>query len=123
MKILVADDSQLIRDRLKKVISKINGVTHIYQAANTTEALNIFRNSHPNVVILDISMPDTSGIDVLEIVKEENPLTKVIMLTNYPSQQFRTVCSNLGADFFFVKSDEFFEIPRVIKDLINNDKH
>ncbi|MCH8011567.1 MAG: response regulator transcription factor [Candidatus Marinimicrobia bacterium] len=135
MKILVADDSPLIRERLFKIISKINGVTHIYQATNTTEALTIFRNSHPDVIILDISMPDqgifirgnimpyTSGIDVLEIVKEENPLTKVIMLTNYPSKQFRTVCSNLGADFFFVKSDEFFEIPRVIKDLINNDKH
>ena len=123
MKILVADDSPLIRDRLKKVISKINGVTHIYQANNTAEALTIFRNSHPDVIILDISMPFTSGIDVLEIVKEEDPLTKVIMLTNYPSKQFRTVCSNLNADFFFVKSDEFFEIPRVIKDLINNDKH
>ncbi len=100
------------------MLSKISGITAIYEATNTTEALKIFRESAPDVVILDISIPPTSGIHVLEIMKEEKPKVKVIILTNYPSDQFKTVCKSLGADFFFVKSEDFFEIPRVLKNLI-----
>lgn len=122
MKILITDDSIHIRSRLSKILSKIPEITDIYQAGNTNDALTIFRKSAPDIVILDISMPYTSGIDVLETMKDERPQTKIIMLTNYPSKQFKTVCKNLGADFFFVKSDDFYEIPRVIKELIKKSK-
>lgn len=104
------------------MLSKIPEITDIYQAGNTTDTLTIFRKSPPDIVILDISMPYTSGIDILETMKEEKPQTKIIMLTNYPSKQFKTVCKNIGADFFFVKSDDFYEIPEVIIKLIKKKK-
>lgn len=122
MRILIVDDSIHIRSRLSKVISRIPEVNDIYQAGTTTEALAIFNKSAPDLVILDISIPLTSGIDLLEIMKDERPEVIVIMLTNYPSKQFKTVCKNLGADYFFVKSDDFYEIPKVIKKIIKKGK-
>lgn len=118
MKVLLADDSAVLRDRFSKMIYKIPGITTIYEAANTTEALDIFRDVVPDIVILDISMPFTSGIDLLEIMKEERPQTPIIILTNYPSDQYKVVCKRMGADFFLVKSDDFYKIPKVIKKLI-----
>lgn len=122
MKILIADDSLHIQSRLFKMLSKIPEITDIFQARNTTDTITIFRKSTPDTVILDISMPTTSGIDVLETMKEERPQTKIIVFTNYPSKQFKTVCNNLDADFFFVKSDDFYEIPRAIKEIIKKSK-
>ncbi|MBU0558522.1 MAG: response regulator [Bacteroidetes bacterium] len=61
-------------------------------------------------MILDISIPATSGIDVLERIKNVSQETIVIMLTNYSSEQFRKKCFELHADYFFYKSNEYFDV-------------
>lgn len=119
MKILIVDDSPLIRDRLDQAISPIESITSIDHASNGREALILFWYMQPDIVILDIAMPKKSGIDVLDTIKHKRPATKVIILTNYPSDQFRKICSGLGADYFFNKAEDFHEVPRVLKELSN----
>jgi YesN/AraC family two-component response regulator len=118
LKILIVDDSSLIRDRLYQAISPIEGITSIDQASNGGEALILFWYLQPDIVVLDIAMPQKSGIDVLDTIKHKKPATKVIILTNYPSDQFRKICSDLGADFFFDKAEDFHEVASVLKDLV-----
>lgn len=104
MKVLIVDDSQLIRERLSSVISAIPDVDTVYQAENADEALQRLKAVKPDLVILDIRMPQGNGFSVLKYAKQTRPRTVVIMLTNYPYEQYKKKAFELGADYFFNKS-------------------
>jgi len=117
IKVFVADDSAPIRKRLITLLSGTDNVEIVGQARDVAETINFVRELKPDVVILDIRLPDGSGIDVLETIRQEKPVPKVIMLTNYPFVQYRRKCLEAGASFFFDKSTEFYKIPQAIEQL------
>ena len=118
MKIFLADDSVLIVERLKAMISDLPEIEIIGEARNGIEAINAVRKLNPDVVVLDIKMPVVDGIDVLKDIKNKNQDIVVIMLTNYPYPQYRKKCIELGADYFFKKSTEFESVIETLKQLI-----
>ena len=118
MKVFIADDSAVVRERLKEMLSEIPEVKIIGQAEDGLQATNLITKLNPDVVILDIRMPRGNGIDVLQNIKKDNPALIVIMLTNYPYPQYQKKCMDLGADFFFDKSSEFEKVTEVLKKLI-----
>ena len=115
MRVLVADDSMVVRQRLTEMLEDIDSIEVIDQAGSIHESLNSFRANFPEVVILDIRLPDGSGIDALRSIKNERPGTIVIMLTNFPTSQYRRRCIDFGADFFFDKSTEYQEVRHVVE--------
>ena len=115
MKVLVVDDSALLRERLISMISELPGVTAIDQAQDAPEALNSVQKLRPDVVILDIRLSDGNGIEVLQKMKKDNSAAVTIMFTNYSYPQSRKKCHEAGADFFFDKSTEFHKITDVLK--------
>ncbi len=117
MKILVVDDSALLRERLISMISDLPGVTAIGQAQDAPEALNSVQKLNPDVVILDIRLSDGNGIEVLQKMKKDNSAAVTIMFTHYPYPQYRKKCQEAGADFFFDKSTEFHKITDVLKQI------
>jgi len=117
MKVLVVDDSALLRERLISMISELPGVTAIGQAQDAREALNSVQKLIPDVVILDIRLSDGNGIEVLQKMKKDNSAAVTIMFTNYPYPQYRKKCQEAGADFFFDKSTEFHKITEVLKQI------
>jgi len=119
MKILIADDSELLRKRLRKIILLLSDRIEIKQAATCKEAVSTLQAFNPDVAILDISFPDESGIKVLQKIKKEMPRVVVIMLTNYPTDEFKKNCLEYGADHFFDKSKDFRKIPIILRDLLN----
>jgi DNA-binding NarL/FixJ family response regulator len=123
MKVFIADDSQILRERLKTMLSDFPEVEISGQAKDTPEAIKSIKELKPNVVVLDIRMPGGSGIEVLQSIKKDRPEIKVIMFTNYPYPQYRKKCMNLGADFFFAKATESEEVPKVIEQLLKNAKN
>jgi DNA-binding NarL/FixJ family response regulator len=123
MKVFIADDSQILRERLKTMLSDFPEVEISGQAKDTPEAIKSIKELKPDVVILDIRMPGGSGIEVLQSIKKDRPEIKVIMFTNYPYPQYRKKCMNLGADFFFAKATESEEVPKVIEQLLKNAKN
>jgi len=118
MKIMVVDDSRIIRDRLVNLLEVIQGVEGVAQAEDAENALLIYRKLRPEVLILDIRMHGTNGIEVLKQVKSEQPAPYVTMLTNFPYPQYRKKCMQEGADFFLDKSTEFDEINKIIRNMI-----
>jgi len=120
MKVFIADDSPIVRERLGSLVGEVKGVEVIGQAGDVAEALAGIRRLRPDVVILDIQMPGGSGIEVLRQVKGEHRNFVAIMLTNYPYPQYRKRCMEAGADFFFDKSSEFEEAVRVLARLVEN---
>lgn len=120
MKVFIADDSKIFRERLKEMLTELTEVEIIGEAENILETKKRIRKLNPDVVILDIRMPDGSGIDVLKHIKKNNQAPAVIMLTNYSYPQYRKKCMELGADYFFKKSTEFEKVIEVIEQLAQN---
>ncbi len=117
MDVVVIDDSEIIRTRLTELLSSLDQVQVVGEAENALDGTRVVRELAPEVVILDIKMPLGSGLDVLRNISKSNPTTAVIVLTNYPYEQYRTKCRELGARYFFDKSTEFDKLPDVIEQL------
>ena len=99
------------------LLSGISQVEIVGQARDTAETITSIRESKPDVVILDVRMPDGTGIDVLKAIYKDRLVPKTIMLTNYSLAQYREKCLEAGARFFFDKSTEFHKIPQAIEQL------
>jgi len=117
MKIFIADDSAVVRERLIEMLSELPEIEIIGQAQDGLEATNLIKKLNPDVVILDIRMPRENGIDVLQNIKRDKQAPIVIMPTNYSYPQYRKKCMEAGADFFFEKSTEFEKVMEVVKNV------
>ncbi|MGD9369573.1 MAG: response regulator transcription factor [Desulfobacteraceae bacterium] len=117
MKVFIVDDSSLLRDRLGESIAEIKGVEAVGAANDVQMALEMIPTFRPDVVILDIHLPNGNGITVLEKLKSEPAPPIVIMFTAYPYPQYRQKCLQAGADYFFDKATEFDCIPAVLETL------
>jgi len=120
IKVFLADDSLIVREHLVTLLDELAGIEIVGQAENVAEAIRGIRSLQPDVVILDIRMPDGSGIDVLQNIKQDGVAPMVIILTNYPYPGYRQRCLNAGADFFLDKSTEFDQIPKLFEQLKQN---
>lgn len=87
----------------------------VFQAKDYQSANQIIDKEQPDIAILDIQLPDGSGIDLLSKIKNMRKETVVIMLTNYPYSIIRKRCDELGADYFFDKSTEFEKVLEVLE--------
>ena len=119
MKVLIADDSEVFVQRLVRALAEIDGVEIVGRARTGVEALQALRDLHPDVVILDIRMPEGTGIDVLEGMRREKLTPTTIVLTNFAFPQYRRKCLQLGARYFFDKSAEFAEAREALSQLIH----
>jgi DNA-binding NarL/FixJ family response regulator len=120
MKVLIADDSLVVRDRLVTLLTEVHGLEVVGQAKDAMEARNLAEELRPDVAILDIRMPKGSGADVVRDLKKLNPTPKVIILTNYPHPENRKKCIERGADYFFDKSTEFKKVLSVLRGMLGD---
>ncbi len=115
MNIYLVDDSDLLRERLIGIIAETPGIKIVGQADNVDSAISDIKNLKPDLIFLDIRLPDGSGIDLLRAIKKTKGLPKIIMLTNYPYTQYEKKCKEYGADHFLDKSSDFDRIPDLLK--------
>jgi DNA-binding NarL/FixJ family response regulator len=97
MNILIADDHPLIRKGLRQILSGGMAITHIFEAENGAATMEILAKTTINVLILDISMPDKDGIEVLKDVKLLYPELPVLMLSIQPETQYALRALRFGA--------------------------
>jgi DNA-binding NarL/FixJ family response regulator len=121
MRVLIADDSELIVQRLTAMLAHVRGVEIVDQVGTVEETRQAMRRFRPDAVILDMQMPGGSGIDVLESMKKERLVSTVIVLTNHPYAPYRKKCLQIGAKFFLDKSNEFEKVGEVLQELIREE--
>ena len=117
MKTLIVEDSKLISERLRLALAPLPGM-EIAVADHLAEGLRYFRLFHPQCVILDLDLPDGSGIALLTKIKLEAPGTVVAIFSNHLG--FRRRCTSAGADFFFDKSVDFEQLTQAVRGLVED---
>ena len=88
IKVLLADDQELIRQSLSFVMSKQEDIEMVGTAANGREALELVEEKQPDVVLLDIRMPEMDGVECTRRIKQEFPGIKVIILTTFDDDDY-----------------------------------
>lgn len=116
-KILLIDDSAMVGPRILKLLSAIPAVRLLGQAMTAKDGLQVCEEADPDIVILDINLPDGSGIRLLKELKIRKPHIRVIMLTNSSNEFYSKKCADLGAEFFLDKTKEFPQIIELISQI------
>ena len=106
MTIVLADADARFRDRLKKRLEKITSVRVVGESSDSEETTAMILNRKPDVVILNSSLRDGRGIEVLRHIKQLMVPPTIIVVTDDPSRDDETACSLAGADFIFDKDTE-----------------
>lgn len=117
MPVLIVDDSPLIIIKITELLEDFNAVTILKACRSYAEAVNELEFYLPKIALLDINLPDKSGIELLQFIKGKSPETIVIMFTNQSSDYYKKLCLNKGADYFLDKSKDFDHIPLILTSL------
>jgi len=115
MKILICDDHKIVRDGLKQILQQLEEVAFIGEAGNGQEALTLLKGDVYDVVLLDISLPDQNGLEVLKKIKSKWPSTNVLMLSMHPQEQYAIRALKLGASGYLTKDTASEELILAIK--------
>jgi DNA-binding NarL/FixJ family response regulator len=113
MKVLVVDDSEPVGERILSMLSEIKNVQSIGRVASLNEAREVLPWLKPDLMILDIQLPDGNGMEFIKVVKATEHPTKIMVLTNHSLPIFRKKCEKLGADFFLDKAKDFPMISEI----------
>jgi two-component system chemotaxis response regulator CheY len=115
-KILIVDDAEFLRVRISKMLS---GDGHqIAEAGNGAKALELYQTFHPNVVLMDITMPEMDGLSALKAIRSIDPKAQVIMLTALGQESVVLEAIKSGARDFIVKPFERDRVLSAISKLI-----
>jgi two-component system chemotaxis response regulator CheB len=115
-RVLIADDSAAIRSSFAALISRLSGVEIVGLARTGVEALNLVRALQPDIVTLDLRMPEMSGLKVLEALQHDQFKPIIIVLTGVAEMEYQRKCLELGARFFFHKCTEFEKVIEILMD-------
>lgn len=118
LNVLLVDDVNLILQKMKMFLSIVPTVNKVDTADTAEEAFSLLETNRPELVVLDVNMPGTSGIDMLRKIRaSDQPQPVVVMLTNQKERLFRDTCLGLGADYYLDKSTDFLCIPEIIREM------
>jgi DNA-binding NarL/FixJ family response regulator len=104
MDVFIVEDSAAMRQRLIAALEEVPGVRVVGWADGADEATATIRRLQPHFVVMDLRLAQGSGLFVLESIKRLESPPVVAVLTNYPHEQYRARCAELGANFFFDKA-------------------
>jgi DNA-binding NarL/FixJ family response regulator len=121
IRVLIADDHALVRAGIRALVEQIEGVVVVGEAGKGNEALELIRELEPNLILLDITMPDGSGFEVLEEMQKKHPDTRVIVLTVHEAGEYAIRALRQGAAGFLPKSAASTELEQAIQAVIRGD--
>ena len=123
MKILICDDHKIVREGLKQILLQLGDVSLISEAGNGNEALNLLKTEVFDIVLLDVSLPDRNGLEVLQLLKEKWPSTNVLMLSMHPQEQYAIRALTLGASGYLTKDTASEELLFAVKNVSEGRKY
>jgi len=115
IRVMAADDHPLIRDGIAALLADRTDMQLVAEAANGVEAIEQFRVHQPDVTLMDLQMPEASGIDALIAIRAEFPSARIIVLTTYAGDALAQRALKAGAQAYVLKSEVRKDLPNTIR--------
>ena len=121
--ILLADDHRMIREGLKQLLEMDPGIEVVGEAGDGYECLNLANKTKPNIVLLDLNMPNLDGLQVLNIMKQQKMICKVIILTIHNEVDYLIKALDNGCDGYVLKDSDFNTLKKAIYSVYSGDTY
>lgn len=118
IKVLIADDQELIRQSLEIVLSTKEGIEVTGTAKDGREVIRCIRKEKPDVILMDVRMPEMDGVQCTEIIKENYPQIKIIILTTFDDDEFVFSALKHGASGYQLKGISMDDLEEAIKTVV-----
>jgi DNA-binding NarL/FixJ family response regulator len=122
-KILIVDDQELFRERLKQFISGTSDMAVTGEAGNGHEALDKTMKNDFDMIVLDINMPGISGLDVLQELKNKKPYLSILMLSMFPVEYYELSVMKAGGDGYVTKDNMTAELIKAMRQILDGGKY
>ncbi len=120
IRIVLADDHKIIRDGLRALLDQVTDMEVVAEAENGYAAIKLIGEHDPDVVIMDVGMPDLNGVEATHQIKKRSPDTKVIALSVHSDTQFVAGMFRAGASAYLLKNSAFDELIQAIHEVSDN---
>jgi len=120
IKILIADDHQLNREGVRSLLEREEGINVVGEAENGRSAVKLARELGPDIILMDVCMPDMNGIVATTLILAETPRIKVIALSMLDDRRFVSNMLRAGASGYLIKDCSFKELIRAIRRVVTN---
>jgi len=122
-KIVIVDDHSLIREGLKQLLEFDGSIEVVGEAGDGLECLNVLKKVHPDVLLLDVNMPNMNGIETLKIIREKKMDIKVLILTVHNEVEYLLKAVDIGVDGYVLKDSESAELLKAIYAVIQGENY
>ncbi|MET3117845.1 two-component system invasion response regulator UvrY [Undibacterium sp. GrIS 1.8] len=123
IKLIIVDDHAVIREGLKQIIGSTEDIVVVGEAENGFDAIKLSRQLEYDIMLLDISLPDKNGIEVLKQIKKESPQVSILMFSIHREDQYAVRAHKSGASGYLNKQASADEILRAIRQLASGLKY
>jgi DNA-binding NarL/FixJ family response regulator len=120
IRILLCDDNDNFRQLLTQYVQSLPGVEIVGEAIDGVDVIEKTELLNPDLVLMDLSMPNQSGLDATKTIKERWPEKSVIILTLYEDTVYKELADEFNADGFIAKSSIKTQLPNVIRERLQN---
>jgi two-component system nitrate/nitrite response regulator NarL len=123
IRVVLADDHVFVRDGIKSLLENEANIEVVGEATDGLEALKIVETNKPDLLILDIRMPNMTGIEVVEKIRSQNNTVKIIMLSMHESEEYVLKSIRAGADGYLLKGSSKEEFLKALHTVANGGKY
>ena len=123
VRVLLADDHALVRAGIRALLQGLEGVTVVAETGNGAEVLELARTHRPDVVLLDISMPGLSGLDVSAQLEQELPEVRVVVLSMHANEEYVLQALRSGAVGYMLKDSATAELELALKAVMQGETY
>lgn len=120
---MIADDHSMVREGLKQLLELDGDIVVTGEASDGVECLKLLESNVPQVLLLDINMPNMNGLEVLEKIKEQKIDTKVIILTVHNEIEYLLKAVEIGIDGYMLKDSDSNELKKAISSVIQGESY
>lgn len=121
--IMIADDHAMMREGIKQLLEFDGTIKVIAQACDGDECLSVLKKVKPDILLLDINMPNKNGIEVLKELRSKKDETKVLILTVHNEVEYLVKAVDIGVDGYILKDSESAELKKAIEAIINGENY
>ncbi|MFV8324793.1 response regulator [Flavobacterium sp. ZS1P14] len=123
IRVVLADDHVFVRDGIKSLLENEVNIEVVGEATDGLEALKMVETAKPDLLILDIRMPNLTGIEVVEKLRSQNNMVKIVMLSMHESEEYVLKSIKAGADGYLLKGSSKEEFLKALHTVANGGKY